>query len=134
VPELRLYVANPGYRPDLKREVRGVVNLGALPHGEVIRHVRQSLCVFYPNTVFPETFGLVFAEANAVGTPVLTHDLGAAREVLGSAIQIADASDYRAFTRRVLAWREGKRPRVKTSEAFRLRSVAAQWTKACSPA
>src|SRR5581483_2147599 len=44
--------------------------------------------VFYPKFVLPETFGLVFAEASAVGTPVLTHDCGAAAEVLADPRQV----------------------------------------------
>ena len=59
-----------------------VVWLGALPPAQVIEQARSALCVFMPNFLMPETFGLVFAEANAVGTPVLAHDCGAAREVL----------------------------------------------------
>ena len=82
----QLFVANPGYLSQDHALPRGVVTLGALPHEEVIRHVREAFCVFYPQATFAETFGLVFAEANAVGTPVLAHSLGSAAEVLGETL------------------------------------------------
>jgi glycosyltransferase involved in cell wall biosynthesis len=126
-PEMRLYVANPGYFADRKTAVPGVVELGALPHAAVIRHVRESLCVFYPNTVFPETFGLVYAEANAVGTPVIAHDFGAAREVLGAGEQVTNAGDVRGFIERVMEWRRGKRPVVAPNPAFRLAVLVQEW-------
>lgn len=83
-PEYELYVANPGYIP-LEGLVRDKVHpLGPLPQKEALKHVREAFCVFYPSLAYKyrETFGLVFAEANAVGTPVLTHTMGAAHEVL----------------------------------------------------
>jgi glycosyltransferase involved in cell wall biosynthesis len=117
--------------------------------------MRSALCVFYPNFVLPETFGLVFAEANAVGTPVLTHDCGAAAEVLAAHEQLLPVSPvsrrYERMTRllpralrpmlaaraerrglfepyveRVRAWRS-HRPRVSADARFRLAAVAARW-------
>jgi glycosyltransferase involved in cell wall biosynthesis len=78
----RLYIASPGYGVNRMPRQLGVHWLGSLRHVDVMKHVRSSLCVFYPNFVYPETFGLVLAESNAVGTPVLTHTVGAAPEVL----------------------------------------------------
>ena len=44
--------------------------------------MQQALGVFHINTRYPETFGCIHAEANAVGTPVITLDIGANREVI----------------------------------------------------
>ncbi len=59
-----------------------------------MQHIRESLCVFYPQTQRCETFGLVYAESNAVGTPVLAHDFGAAREVLSSPDQLINGKKF----------------------------------------
>ncbi len=128
VPEFTLYVANPGYYPD--RDIKGqegVVNLGPLPHAEILKHVRGALCVFHLNRVFPETFGLVYAEANAVGTPCLTEPRGAAYEVLGSKQQLLNVQDTEEVVKRVLEWRAGSRPAVKANPEFRMSAVLKKW-------
>jgi glycosyltransferase involved in cell wall biosynthesis len=107
----------------------GVHLLGRLPQHEVLRHVRESLCVFYPQNVHPETFGLVFAEANAVGTPVLAHDFGAAREVLSSAEQLVDATDHAAVVAKVEEWRNGGRPQATARPEFRASRVIGEWLR-----
>ncbi len=78
MPDLRLVVGNPGYRADRTAARAGVQFLGAQPQARMHAEVRSALCTFFPNFVIPETFGLVFAESHALGTPVLTHDCGAA--------------------------------------------------------
>lgn len=129
-PEMRLYVANPGYRPNnLSMDINGVVNLGELKHTEMMNHVSTALALFYPNYVFPETFGLVMAEANALGVPVLTHPLGAANEVLSHPKETMDVRDYKAVVDRVIAWRNGDRPTVKADPRFALENVIKQWKK-----
>ncbi|MCW8962952.1 MAG: glycosyltransferase, partial [Gammaproteobacteria bacterium] len=72
-PQTKLYIANPGYQAMGPKWVDhpNLINLGSLSNKEVIRHVREAFCVFYPQTMLPETFGVVYAEANTVGTPVL---------------------------------------------------------------
>ena len=76
MPELRLCVGNPGYKSFAAREIDGVEWLGSLPHARVLTEARSALCTFSANFVIPETFGLVFAESCAVGTPVLTMIAG----------------------------------------------------------
>lgn len=128
-PRLRLYVAHPSPLAKLlPDELRGVIPLGPLPHAEAIRHLRSSLCLFAPQASFKETFGLVFAEANAVGTPVIAHHAGAANEVIdGSREQLVDARDYEGIAHILERWRAGARPVVTTKPAFRLSQVLLDW-------
>lgn len=134
-PQLELQLANPGYialedagLPD------GVLVLGSLPQREVLNHVRSALCVFNPQSSFSETFGLVFAEANALGTPVLAHDIGAAREILGGPEQLVDAQNSEAVINKVLSWRSGERPEVSINPEFRVSAVARAWEATFAPA
>jgi glycosyltransferase involved in cell wall biosynthesis len=118
--------------------------------------VRTALCTFFPNFDIPETFGLVLAESKALGTPVLTHDCGAALEVLGDPAQalpvtaakrlyelllggcptgwrrgparIADALGlFDVYVERIRAWRAGARPVTGPDPRFRLSAVARRW-------
>lgn len=152
---LRLYLANPGYRSATLTDQSGVINLGALPHHEIIEHLRSSLCAFYPNYVYAETFGLVLAESNAVGTPVMTHRLGAVGEVLCGEGQLLDVPAVRGIADSVFwhwprlraagerglnllgaarpyedllrRWQRGGRPQVAGQPRFSLASVLACW-------
>lgn len=127
--DLRLCIANPGYLNWRVPRTDGVITLGKLRHDQVVSHLRDSLCVFYPQTMFEETFGLVFAEANAVGTPVIAHPHGAAPEVLSDASQLCDGTDMAQVCDRVLQWRDGLRPMPPSVERFALPRVLADWEK-----
>ena len=156
MPDLRLYVANPGYKKLPRLNIEGVVWLDALPSAKALAEVRSALCVFCPNFVLPETFGLVFAEANAVGTPVLTHACGAAHEVIADSRQVLPVMEsqqgYERFARlvpirwrrtparyaaklgifdpyieRIRAWRNGERPSTQPDLRFRFSGIAEQW-------
>lgn len=130
-PSLFLDIANPGYMK-LGHEValtRGVRILGSLRHSDMMARLRRAFCVFYPQSSFPETFGLVLVEANAVGTPVLTHPLGAAPEVLGHSEQLVDANNPREVIARFCHWRRFGRPPVTVSRRFRLSDVLASWRR-----
>ena len=156
MPDLRLVVGNPGYKIRKSVLIDGVEYLGPQPHARMLAEVRTALCTFIPNFVIPETFGLVFAESNAIGTPVLTHDCGAAVEVLGDRSQtlpVTTASrvyemllhnvspGWRAgparvaeslgmfdvYAERIRAWRAGGRPSVGPDPRFRLTAVVEQW-------
>lgn len=130
IPSLRLRVCNPGYLDWKVPLPEGVVTLGKLPHAEAMRQTREAFCLFYPQTRFAETFGLVFAEANAVGTPVLTHPLGAAEEVLAQdPSQLVDASRPEQVIERLLLWRRAGRPRVTADPRFALQSVLTLWER-----
>ena len=125
--DFKLYIANPGYYPDLTTDNPSVVNLGPVPHHKALGHVRSALCVFYPNFVYPETFGLVYAEANAVGTPVLTHRHGAAPEVLRNKAQFVDVRDKKLLIDTLMRWYNGDRPQVDIDSKFRTEFIALRW-------
>lgn len=128
LPALRLALADPGYmRWPLPVLPAGVIRLGAQDHAAVIARMRRSLCLFYPQTRFAETFGLVIAEANAVGCPALLHrGLGANDEVAASPGQTLDASDPEEIAARILSWRASP-PAVSLAPHFRLSSVLGRW-------
>jgi glycosyltransferase involved in cell wall biosynthesis len=156
MPDLRLVVGNPGYKPLSGARRAGVELLGAQPQARIHTEVRSALCTFFPNFVIPETFGLVFAESHALGTPVLTHDCGAALEVVGDPRQVlpltaahrlyesavgalpspwrqlparlaAAAGLFDAYLERIHAWRNGERPHTGPDPRFRLGTVIGQW-------
>jgi glycosyltransferase involved in cell wall biosynthesis len=156
MPELRLVVGNPGYKTRKSVLIEGVEYLGPQPQPRIHAEVRTALCTFIPNFVIPETFGLVFAESNAVGTPVLTCDCGSAAEVLGDRNQIvpvtlgervyerllsqvspkwregparvaASMGLFEPYAERIRTWRNGGRPSVAPNPRFRLSAVVAQW-------
>jgi glycosyltransferase involved in cell wall biosynthesis len=156
MPDLRLVVGNPGYKIRKSVLIDGVEYLGPQPHARMLAEVRTALCTFIPNFVIPETFGLVFAESNAIGTPVLTHDCGAAVEVLGDRFQTLPVTTaarvyetllhnvspgwragparvaeslglFDVYTERIRAWRDGGRPSVGPDPRFRLATVVQQW-------
>jgi glycosyltransferase involved in cell wall biosynthesis len=156
MPDLRLCVGNPGYKTRRTATIAGVDYLGPRPQNAIHQEVRTALCTFFPNFVLPETFGLVFAESKALGTPVLTHDCGAAAEVVGDPRQvlpvtfaqrayetalcnfspawrggparIADAMGlFDAYIERIRAWRTGARPVTVPDPRFRLTAVADRW-------
>jgi glycosyltransferase involved in cell wall biosynthesis len=128
---MQLYLADPGYwTGPIPETPPGVVSLGSLPTAEIHRHVASALCVFYPQRTFAETFGLVFAEANALGTPVLAHPLGAASEILdaGGEGQVSDCTSANVL-KTMQAWRGGARPHVESHPDFAMPNVLAEWKK-----
>jgi glycosyltransferase involved in cell wall biosynthesis len=129
IPGLTLAVADPGYLAwDTGPVPDGVIFLGALPHHAVIAEMRRSLCLFQPQTTFAETFGLVLAEANAVGTPVLVQrDLGANAEVAGDPEQLIGREGVGLATERLRRWRTDP-PVVRCDPRFRLGAVARRWS------
>jgi glycosyltransferase involved in cell wall biosynthesis len=156
MPDLRLQVGNPGYKIRKSAVIEGVEYLGPQPQERIHKEVRSALCTFFPNFVLPETFGLVFAESKAVGTPVLTHDCGAAAEIVDDPQQVlpvtfaqrayettlsnfsprwragpARLADtlglFDVYVERIRAWRSGQRPVAAPDARFHLRVVANRW-------
>lgn len=129
-PSFYLKLSNPGYFADAQGLPEGVTSLGSVPHHSILMdHVRKSLCLFYPNTVFEETFGLVMAEANSVGTPVIAHPIGAAPEVTQHPKELLDCNDHDRVIERVLAWKAGERPIVGPKKEFTMNEVIKEWKK-----
>jgi glycosyltransferase involved in cell wall biosynthesis len=125
---IKLHIANPGQLPlDDKYPLDpSIVVLGTLSHSELMREVETALCVFYPADRIPETFGLVFAESHAVGTPVLAHPFGAATELLLPE-ELVDSRNSVEIVQRIRSWRDGGRPKVSARKDIRLSKVAERW-------
>ncbi|MEX2496283.1 MAG: glycosyltransferase [Woeseia sp.] len=124
---IRLCIANPGYINCRIPRSDGVILLGTLPHQQVFRHLRDSLCLFYPQYAFAETFGMVLAEANAVGTPALAHPHGSAPEILSGGDQLCDCRDLAEVCNRVMRWRDGERPVPGPTDRFAMKNVVSDW-------
>lgn len=105
---------------------RNVKFLGSLPQHELFKKIRESFCMFYPQYQNRETFGLVYAEANALGTPVIAHDFGAAREVLSDPDQLIDGRNIDSIIEKIKAWRI-QRPTISANPIFRLNHVKQTW-------
>lgn len=135
LPDMVLYIANPGYMAlkgykHLDEKLLNnpkIVVLGHLKQQELLQHVREAFCVFCPQTYKPETFGLVYAEANAVGTPVLAYDFGAAKEVLNGEEQVVDIKRSDIVIKRLSDWYQYGRPKVDGKDIFRLSNVIKAW-------
>jgi glycosyltransferase involved in cell wall biosynthesis len=156
MPDMRLVVGNPGYKSAAAVRQDGVEYLGPQSQPRIHAQVRTALCTFFPNFVIPETFGLVFAESKALGTPVLTHDCGAALEVLADRAQVlpvtatsrlyewlfaelpsgwrrwpagaaAGLGLFDVYIERIRAWRSGDRPVTGPDPRFGLAAVTRRW-------
>lgn len=126
-PDFELVVTNPSYHKTKMALSDGVHYLGSQTHARNIQEMRSSLAVFQMNHEVPETFGLVFAEANAVGTPCLAHPFGAAPEVLTNPDQLVNTYDREAVIQKTLDWRFKERPKVDIPDKFRLSTVIQEW-------
>ena len=128
IPSLRLEIADPGYLAWGNGTMpEGAESLGTLTHDQVIAKMRQALCIFYPQSRFVETFGLVIAEANAVGCPALVQwGLGANNEVTSTSDQCVDASNPSEILERIVAWRH-RPPVVMLHSHFRQSAIVERW-------
>ncbi len=127
MPDLRLYVANPGYKQSDDAMVENTHVLGSLPHLDMMTHLNQALCVFYPQDSFAETFGLIYAEANAYGTPVLAHDIGAAREILDPNNPLIDVNEPEQVLQLIKQWQLDF-PSIKYNASFNVDNIEKQWS------
>jgi glycosyltransferase involved in cell wall biosynthesis len=146
MPDMKLYIASPGYsqiedqlclldpnmdersNPDHYHLDRSIIVLGTLSQLDLMRQVETALCVFYPADRIPETFGLVFAESHAVGTPVLAHPFGAATELLLPE-ELVDSQNSVEVVQRIRSWRNGGRPKVSARKDVRLSKVGERWER-----
>lgn len=124
----RLHVFNPGYFSLDANDTPGVLWRGSKPSREVVCEVSTSVAVLHPNTVFPETMGIVTAEANAVGTPVLCHALGATPEIVNGDWQMVDCGRIQSVIDTIVLWGHTM-PRTTGKPEFTLSEVLKSWTK-----
>ena len=89
---------------------------------------RILFATFYPAYRVPETFGLVFGESHAVGTPVLAHHFGAAPELLSPA-EVIDARNLDAVANRLSDWYTNGRPAVAPRPEYLIADVARRWSE-----
>lgn len=128
IPSLKLSVCNPGYLPDAQVQSGAVEVLGALTRPDLHRHMAESLCVFYPQTQFSETFGLVAAESNLLGTPILAPaGLGALSEVISDQKQLVDDTDAESLVRALKKWRLEGTPELDGLNTFDPDVIAGHW-------
>lgn len=130
--ELVLKVFNPGYL-EMPAQKEAFLNpniklMGPMPCLKVWEHVQDSLCVLYP-CQYPETFGLVAAEANALHTPVATYELAGLCETVAGKKQTVSVNDEVALIKKVINWYNGDRPEVYGQDRFRTSEVVQQWVQ-----
>lgn len=128
LPSMKLLIYNPGY---LKGEL--VINPGTLYNGptaqkNVLYNLKNALCLFYP-TEFQETFGLVAAEANAVGTPMIGYKTGALNEIVQDDRQLTEPGDEVGIVERILDWHQNGPPVVYGRDEFRTSRVIHSWLR-----
>jgi len=122
VPEMKLVVFNPGYYEE-SIPSRPRVVLAPKVKRKILRSVlSKSLCLFYP-TRFEETFGLVAAESNALGTPVACYKVAALAESAAGPF----ANDPNDLLNQVIAWSKEGRPVVSGQERFRFDRIYPEW-------
>lgn len=119
-----LKVFNPGYLNLALIIQPGVQVYGAVPAKEMWSHVAQSLAVLYP-TDYKETFGLVAAEANALGVPFAAYKNAALAETVSSEEQFSENEDR--LVDKVVNWAKHGRPTVEGQERFKLSNIARRW-------
>ncbi len=128
IPELKLLVCNPGYLERPLPDCPGVQYTGKLRPAQVHALMRRSLCLFNAQSTFAETFGLVFAESQRMGTPVVAQrGLGAVDEVVGHDYgQALDVDDEDQVYASVMRWRS-MRPQLSLNPAFAAQVICRQW-------
>lgn len=132
---MRLHVANPGYFEDAKLDTsQSIVNLGPMKHSDVVNQLRSAFAVLHLNNVYPETFGLVYAEANAVGTPFIAHPIGALAMdgLVDHPQETVDVSNEKAVIEKLVGWVKVGRPKVRGNANYRLTKILREWEELLS--
>lgn len=112
------------WRQEAPEQIGRVRFLGPLPHDEVLAWMCQSDLLLHP--ALEESFGVVIAEAMAVGLPVLAgRHSGAVPWVAGETAALVDVGSAPAIAAALERWRTGRT----ASEALALQARAAAATR-----
>jgi len=88
MPDVDLRIAGSGPAEDrLRRQSRGLPNVrfeGLLDHDQIRQLFRDARAIIMPS-LFPETFGMVAAEAMSLNIPVIARNRGALPELVAAA-------------------------------------------------
>lgn len=123
-PQMKLAIFNPGYYSEELELPWGAVYIGKQKKSVLRNVLARSLCLFYP-TQFEETFGMIGAEAEAMGVPVACYKVAA----LAESVQMSGyCQGEQELIDRVLHWRDTGRPVVKGQERLRFEEVYKEWT------
>ena len=126
-PDLHLYILNPGYVESTLLNTSKVTTIGPVIHAEAMRHLGEASLLLHANKVFPESMGIVYAEAAACETPVLTLDVGAAKEIVGNNGLVAGAD----VNPEELAsgYLSAMQTKITPNTQYTLEAVALEWEK-----
>lgn len=134
LPSFELVIGNPGYLPGGIPIDPNAPFLGELSHPRVLEELSRCEVLFYPQSVFPETMGIVLAEANAMGVPVLCHDFGAAAEVLDSHTNVVtDCTDANKVRLGLDLLLNGSQPKPTLDPRFTETAVIDAWEALLCP-
>jgi glycosyltransferase involved in cell wall biosynthesis len=126
--DLQLHVVARGWtstrRLDPQRQVEGVTTHVDLDDDGVARLLANAMCLLWPSHY--EGFGLPLLEAMAVGTPFLSTDTGAARELAITPDQVLPLCAD-AWIRQLRRWRAADPVDIRAASMDRAR--AATWTR-----
>lgn len=128
---MQLIVCNPGYfnlDTNTLATIPGVSVYGSMACKNMWAVIQKTLCVFYP-CQFDETFGLVAAEANALGTPIATYRKAALKEIVSSENQTVDTEDESGLIDKVINWSENGRPLTLGRDGFKHSEILMNWVK-----
>lgn len=126
-PKMQIILFNPGYmKLDVEKYavIPGVSIYGSLGCKAVWNIVQKSLCVFYP-TEYRETFGLIAAESNALGTPILTKPVAALNETVSNTLLNTDQE----IVDTAVEWSKNGRPKTVGNGIFKLSNVIMDWVR-----
>lgn len=125
----KLIIFNPGYlNVDQIISIPGVHVEGPVSPIGLWQFMQNALCVFYP-TQFEETFGCIAAEANAVGTPILTCRKAALMESVSGGAQLVNSGDDKEVIRRAVQWYFKGAPKVKAQKIFYFNRIIKDWAR-----
>jgi len=128
-PYLKLHIVYPEKcQGPIFPHVQGTLLHSSSSQTLTLKLLREAFCLFCPQEQSLEAFELRFAEANALGVPVLCHDFGSASEVVTGCRSQVLAEPTKEKTLETLdSWYECGRPEVRANPDFKLETVIANW-------